>query len=298
MGEGLTGVARGGGVDHAPGGSVQRTAGEVVDGLWLDGGFLGGRIGGGGETGQRLIDLAEIVAEAFEQPLRRGGRELDAVPRLRPLPHPSCEVRPLWNRDFDDETVLRHRLGQPRVRRQTLHLEDHDPAAAAPGSVGELFERLAGHRHEAVGRPHDGRAGGAGEQRHSGRLIEDIAGIGGTFTGELPPCPSPVGLIGAEAVAKQAEHVAGEERLVADQRDQRRCAERPVGRLLEDFEGAGSVGHGTALHDGAVSVRYGAVGRVRTPPRRPTTREVETVTGSGLVTAPTLPDASATSMRR
>ena len=176
------------------------------------------------------------------------------MPRLRPLPHPSCEVRPLWNRDFDDETVLRHRLGQPRVRRQTLHLEDHDPAAAAPGSVGELFERLAGHRHEAVGRPHDGRAGGAGEQRHRGRLIEDIAGIGSGFTGELPPGPRPVGLIGAEAVAKQAEHVAGEERLVADQRDQRRHAERPVGRPLEDIEGAGSVGHGTALHGGAVSV--------------------------------------------
>lgn len=43
---------------------------------------------------------------------------------------------------------------------------------------------------------------------------------------------------------------------------------------------------------------YGVVGSVRTPPRRPMTREVATVTGSGVVAAPTLPAASETSIRR
>ena len=82
--------------------------------------------------------------------------------------------------------------------------------------------------------------GGAG-----GNAVNRMIEVG--VAGELPPRPVTVCLVRTEPLPEQGQHVKGEKRLVAHERDQRRRAERPRVRPFEDVDGADGIGHATAL---------------------------------------------------
>jgi hypothetical protein len=67
--------------------------------------------------------------------------------------------------------------------------------------------------------------------------VADVAGIEVVGAVEFPPCPTAIGLVGAEPIAQQMEHVSGEERLRAHDHHERRCGERPVIGTGENVEG-------------------------------------------------------------
>ena len=124
-------VAAGGRVDHAPGGALLRGPGELVHDVGLNGlAAVGGRATRG-EPGDRLVDLAEVAGEPFEEP--GGGRcgELDAMPGLRPMTHPCRQVVAGRDGGVDRQAMGGHRLGEPRVAGKRTHLQDHEAAATA-----------------------------------------------------------------------------------------------------------------------------------------------------------------------
>ena len=238
--QGLRGIAGRGGIDHPPRRSLLGAPHNIVDGLGRN--RLSPLSLGSGEPLHRLIDLTELVIEALEKSLRGGGLEGAAVTGFGPVAHPGGEIDLRRHGQVDDRALGSERLRQPGRGRKGLDVEDHQPAMAAGGGDDGLEHRPA-LGHERIGRAHDRHARRSGKHRHRCRLIEDVARILDRLPIELAPGPGSIRLVGHHVPSNQPEELTGEERLIADQRDDGRRRWRPVVGGAEDFQGGARFGH-------------------------------------------------------